>query len=181
MGMTREQFAVLVKAMKSAYTKPDFLPDQNSFNVWYALLQDLDYRVLSAAVQSHIQTSPYLPTVADLRSRAQQFTAKDPLNEMTAWSMVYKAICNSGYHAEEEFAKLPETVQRAVGSPANLREWAAMDISTVSSVGQSNFLRAYRAASAREKEIGQLSESMRNMIGSQTLLAEGSNDAYYIS
>lgn len=31
---------------------------------------------------------------------------------------------NSGYHAEEEFARLPELIQKAVSSPGQLREWA---------------------------------------------------------
>lgn len=39
--MEREQFKVLVKAMKAVYAQPTFIPDQDAFNVWFALLGDL--------------------------------------------------------------------------------------------------------------------------------------------
>lgn len=45
--MTREEWAVLVKAMKAVYTSPSFLPDQYAFDTWYGLLKDLDYKLLS--------------------------------------------------------------------------------------------------------------------------------------
>ena len=45
--MTREEWAVLVKAMKAVYTSPSFLPDQNAFDTWYGLLKDIDYKLLS--------------------------------------------------------------------------------------------------------------------------------------
>lgn len=38
--MEREQFKVLVKAMKAVYAQPTFIPDQDAFNVWFALLGD---------------------------------------------------------------------------------------------------------------------------------------------
>lgn len=39
--MEREQFKVLVKAMKAVYAQPTFIPDQDAFNVWFALLGDV--------------------------------------------------------------------------------------------------------------------------------------------
>ena len=66
----REQFKILVKAMKAVYTKPEFIPDQDAFNVWYMMLRDLSYEILTNAVQKHMMTSPFPPTIADLRSSA---------------------------------------------------------------------------------------------------------------
>lgn len=163
----REQFKILVKAMKAVYTKPEFLPDQDAFNVWYMMLKDLSYEVLTNAVQKHMMTSPYPPTIADLRSAAAQFLpggSATELTELEAWEMVRRAISNSGYHSNEEFEKLPELVQKAVGNPANLREWAMMDIETVNSVEQSHFIRAFRSVVSREKDMQKLSPVMRQLI-----------------
>ena len=163
----REQFKILVKAMKAVYTKPEFLPDQDAFNVWYMMLRDLSYEVLSSAVQKHMMTSPYPPTIADLRAAAAQFApgeADTQLTELEAWELVRRAISNSGYHASEEFELLPRLVQKAVGNPANLREWAAMDIDTVNSVEQSHFIRSYRTVVSREKDMQKLSPVMRQLI-----------------
>ena len=165
--MKKDQFRVLVKAMKAVYTQPGFLPDDDSAQVWYSLLKDLDYRTLSAAIQKVMMSSPYPPTIADIRAAASAFThghIDTGMSELAAWEMVRRAISNSNYNADEEFEKLPALVQKAVGNPANLREWASMDIETVNSVEQSHFIRAFRAAVTREGELQKLSPTLRQLI-----------------
>ena len=78
--------------------------------------------------------------------------------------MVRRAISNSNYNSDKEYEKLPALVQKAVGNPANLREWAMMDIDTVNSVEQSHFIRAYRSVISREKDLQKLSPVMRQLI-----------------
>ena len=39
--MEREEFKILVKAMKAVYAQPTFIPDKDAFDVWYGLLQDV--------------------------------------------------------------------------------------------------------------------------------------------
>ena len=166
MGVTREQFSVLVKGMKAVYTAEGFLPDKDAFDVWFALLKDIEYHTLSAAIQKYMMTSRRIPTVADIREQAT-FLAEPPddQTELAAWSLVRQAISNSAYHSEEEFRKLPPLVQKALGNPANLREMALMDMDTVNSVEQSHFIRAYRAVVDRQKEVARLSPSVRELIG----------------
>ena len=88
--------------------------------------------------------------------------------EMDAWGMVRRAIGDSAYHASERFEELPEVVKKAVGGPQNLREWSQMDSDTVGSVIQSNFLRTYRVVRNREREMAQMSPSLRKVIGMVT-------------
>lgn len=160
----REKFKILVKGMKAVYVQPAFIPDQDSFNVWYELLKDLSYGELSTAIQKHMMTSSFPPTIADIREAAAQLAPDDGImSELKAWNLVRKAIRNSNYHAKEEFGRLPCTIQAAVGNPANLREWAMMPIETVESVEQSHFIRAYRAAVERNKEMAKLTPEVREM------------------
>ena len=42
--MDREEFKVLVKGMKAVYAQPTFIPDQDAFNMWFALLGDLSMK-----------------------------------------------------------------------------------------------------------------------------------------
>ena len=76
--------------------------------------------------------------------------ASKKLNELEAWSLVRRALRNSGYHAKEEYEKLPPMVRRAVGSPDNLYCWSQMDIVSVENIVQFNFLQVYRAAVNQE-------------------------------
>ena len=166
--MTREQFKVLVKAMKAVYTNPGFIPDNDAFDVWYSMLKDLDYALASRAVQMHLQTEESLPTVAGIRKQSVKLKADetDDLNETAAWSLVLKAIRRSTYYSEEEFAKLPATVQRAVASPKQLREWAMLedvDGKTLTVI-QSNFQRTFRAEQQRERERSKLSPDVLKLM-----------------
>ena len=127
--MTKEQFKILVKAMKAVYTQPTFIPDQDAFDVWYSMLKDLDYAVASRAVQMDMQTEESSPTVAGIRKQSVKITGNtgNDLNENEAWSLVLKAVQRSGYYSEEEFAKLPKIIQRTIGSPSRLREMALVE------------------------------------------------------
>lgn len=170
--MTREEWAVLVKAMKAVYISPSFLPDQYAFDTWYGLLKDLDYKMLSFGLKKYMQTEWKEPTIAALRHCAGSLTPQsDELNEMEAWNLVSRAIRNSGYHAEEEFAKLPELIQKAVSSPGQLREWATSENvdGKWMSVVQSNFQRAYRAEAQKEHERRKLSPDLLKIIDNAKL------------
>lgn len=164
--MEKNEFKVLVKSMKAVYAQPTFIPDQDAFKVWYALLKDLPYNLASMAVQKHMLTEKFPPTIADIRLKASEIIRKqeEEMSELEAWALVRKAIGNSIYHAAEEFEKLPESCQIAVGNPANLREWAMMDIERLETVEQSHFIRNYRVAINRIAEEQKLPISFRNTI-----------------
>lgn len=152
--MTRDEFKILVKGMKAVYAQQTFLPDKDAFDMWFALLQDLPYKLANVAIQKHMLTEKFPPTPAEIREKAAQMieVPETEMSELEAWALVRKAIRNSGYHAQEEFDKLPEACREAVGNAANLEEWAKMDYEKVESVGQSHFIRNFRTAVLRIKE-----------------------------
>lgn len=166
-NMTKEEFKVIIKAMKAVYTDPKFLPDADAYNVWFALLGDLPYEQVNLAVQKYMLTEKFPPTIADIRSKATELVedVDNSMTELQAWSLVKKAICNSGYHAQEEFDKLPKACQIAVGSQANLREWGLTDSDQVTTVVQSHFVRNYRTAVARIKEDAKLPQNIKARLG----------------
>ena len=155
--MEREEFKILVKAMKAVYAQPTFIPDKDAFDVWYGLLQDLPYEQANLAIQKYI---------ADIRTKATEIIApaEESMSELQAWALVQRALRNSGYNSEEEFAKLPEACQRAVGTAANLKEWALMDSDQVATIEQSHFIRNYRTSVQRMKEEARLPENVRMLI-----------------
>ena len=116
----------------------------------------------------HLQTEESPPTVAGIRKQSVKLKADetDELNETAAWSLVLKAIRRSTYYSEEEFAKLPATVQRAVASPKQLREWATLedvDGKTLTVI-QSNFQRTFRVEQQRERERSKLSPDVLKLM-----------------
>ena len=60
---------------------------------------------------------------------------------------------------------MPPACQRAIGSPASLRELAQIDTETVETVEQSHFIRAYNTQLEREREDAKIPSSVRALIG----------------
>ena len=90
------------------------------------------------------------------------------MSELEAWNKVYKAICNSSYHAQEEFDNLPPLIQKIVVSPNQLAEWGRCDIEEVNTVIQSNFMRSYKAKSGQQKEFNRLPSDVKQQIALET-------------
>lgn len=169
--MTDKEFMVIVKGLKAVYTDPKFLADNDAIDVWYGLLCDLPYQVLSTAVQKYMMQEQYPPTIAGLRKKAAEIQApvQEDMSELEAWSLVLKALSNSGYNADYEFAKLPPLCQKAVGNPANLHEMALMDNDTVNSVEQSHFIRNYRMVLERKRTDAQIAPEVMQLINNMRL------------
>lgn len=162
MGMTREEFGTLAKGMKAVYPQPTFLPDKDAFDIWYELLKDIPYEIASTAIQKHMVSNKFPPTIAEIRENVASIIPHErEISELEAWNIVYKAIGKSNYYADEEFENFPESIKAAVGNPANLREWAQMDLDTVRSVEQSHFIRCYRSALERKKQDAKLPEHIK--------------------
>lgn len=163
--MDRLEFEKIIKGMKSIWTKSDYIPDETAMELWYTLFKHVPYKAMSTAVQMHMHISSFPPAPADINRQLDKLRKADPLPaEDEAWQQVRKAVSNSGYHAEEEFEKLPEIVKLTVQSPSNLRSWGMMEIETFESVVKSQFLRAYRVRRDREAEERRLPEPIRKAL-----------------
>ena len=136
------EFEKIALILRGAYPSAGFLADRGAVATWYSALKDVPGEALKKAVQKYITSQKFPPSIAELREYAAAGTDRD--GEAEAWSRVRKALCRSTYSAEEEFALLPELIQRAVGSPVILRSWAGMDTGEVETVVKSQFLRAFR-------------------------------------
>lgn len=156
--MNRNETLSIMSILKAAY--PNYYRDMSRadaegvVNLWTAMLSDYPVQVVSAAVKAHIATDKkgFPPHIGAIIDAIVKITAPEEMTEAEAWAHVSKALRNSNYNSESEFAALPEVIQRIVGSPAQLREWAMMDSDTVQSVLQSNFMRSYRARAENERQ-----------------------------
>ena len=149
--MTHEGVKRLLRVMISAY--PNYRPaDINAtISVWENILKDYSDKDAALALDTYIRndTKGFAPAIGQIIDLIH--TDDSGLGELEAWGLVRKAIRNGIYGAESEYNKLPDVVRIALGSPGQIRSWAAMDIDSMETVAQSNFLRSFRAAKEREK------------------------------
>ena len=170
--MDRIQTIKVLAVLKSAYphafqnmTKPD---GEAMLNLWMSMFAEETYEEVNAAIGALIATRTvgYSPTVGEVKEQLRKLHHHADIDENAAWVLVSRACRNGSYHSIEEFNKLPPDVQRTVGSPEQLKQWAAMDADTVESVVASNFKRAFRVQAERAAEVSKLPPQIRQMLGS---------------
>lgn len=163
--MTREETVKIIRIMVDSY--PNYKPNDISetVDVWQMMLEEYSYQDFSVALKAYILSddSGFAPSIGKLVSNIHTMTQPQELNEMEAWSLVSRAIRNSGYNSMEEFAKLPPLVQKAVGLPSQLRTWA-LDENYNEEVVSSNFIKCYRNELARQRELQKMPQNVRNLI-----------------
>lgn len=164
--MTVNDARKIIAVMLVSY--PNFKPIDTELmaTTWADMLNEYSYEQVSVALKCYIttDTSGFAPSIGQLIDKLKTVEQPQELNELQAWGLVRKAINNSGYHSEEEFAKLPPLVQKAVGTPGQLKQWGMSDIESIETVAQSNFMRTYRAVVKREDEVSRMPKEIRQLI-----------------
>lgn len=166
--MTRDEATAILAILKTAY--PALYKNMSDeeiddvINLWAAMFQDDNVKVVTEAVRAYIATDTkgFPPVIGQIKGKIREITHPQEVTEMEAWDLVRRAI--TYYNASEAFANLPLILKKIVGSPNTLREWALMDVETVNSVIQSNFMRSYKAKVAQEKEYAMLPSSTKQLI-----------------
>ena len=175
--MTIDETYLILGIMKMAY--PNFYKNMDSkevdevANLWNQMFSDDNSKLVTEAVKSLICSLKYPPTIADVKEKMQLITKPIELTEMEAWTKIKNAM--SIYSAAEKFKELPGILQKLVGSPNQLREWAIMDAEHVETVVKSNFLRSYTARLKADKQYDALPASTKELMNvyTQKLLNKG--------
>lgn len=164
--MTRDETVKIIRIMCDCY--PNYKPSNLSetVDVWNMMLEEYSYSQISTALKTYVcsDTSGFAPSIGQLINKLHEVQTPQELNEMEAWLLVGKALRNGTYGAVEEFNKLPPLVQKAVGSPDNLRNWAQTDSESIENVVQSNFMRTYRIVVNRAKEYQKMPKDIQTLI-----------------
>lgn len=156
--MNREETLAIMGVLKAAY--PNYYRDmkrgdaEGVVDLWHTMFASDPAEVVAMAVKAHIATDTkgFPPHIGAIKESIRKLTQPTEMTEQEAWALVSKATKNGTWGYKEEFEKLPPVIQKLVGSPNQLREWAAMDSEVVQSVVASNFQRSYKARAASERE-----------------------------
>ena len=169
---TAKLMAILETAYPMFYAKKTQQEREDAIRLWAEMFADEPGEVVAVAVKALIKSrvSTFPPGIGEITEMIQKITQPDQMTELEAWGLVLKAVGNSNYNSSEEFEKLPPVVQRLVGAPSQLREWAAMDSETLNSVVASNFQRSYKVRAKNERDFLALPSSVKTFMAS---IAEG--------
>ena len=163
--MTKEEWKVLVKAMKSAYPNQNFIPDEWSLELWYKMLSDIPYEALNLAIQRHISTNRYPPTIADLRGCMVQ--EKD---WSEGWAEVKRAISLYGAPREKEALESMSPLTRQIVKRLGFQE---ICMSENIMVERANFRMIYEQEAKKKSEELRLPETVRARLNGILQIGEG--------
>ena len=165
--MTREEAKTILRIITASYQNaykdtPQRLKD--AITVWAVIFKDDEYALVESALYTYINSkNEFPPTPGQIRDIMYRMSHPNELSEGDAWNMVRRAIGNGLYGAQEEFDKLPEEIQKAIGSP----QWIhaiAMDENINMSVESSNFYKRYRKVLEDKKELECMPPVVREMV-----------------
>lgn len=169
--MTYEDTAKIIKLIMATYESFYRNSDKNAttdrVRAWYDILRDENAAEVAMAVKAYISTdtSGYPPDIGKITDWIYSLHNPDEMTEQEAWNKVLKAACNSAYHAEDEFEKLPPILQNIVGTPNYLRDIARTNADSIQ-VAASNFMRSYKAKAKAAKEQAKLPNDVKKLIAS---------------
>ena len=168
--MTREDTIKILSVLRGAY--PAFYRDitkqeaESTIALWEAMFDEEPYELVGAAVKAFISGDGkgFPPAIGQIKERIRLITTPEEMTEQEAWSLVSKALRNSTYGSEEEFAKLPTEVQAVVHDPGQLKQWAMSPADDVETVIASNFMRSFRAKQKASKEYMALPTEVKRLM-----------------
>lgn len=164
--MTREEVAGLLKRIQAIYTNMNFANPSATLDEWARFLEPFPADAIHECLNLYVaEGHPFGPNVGELIQMGRRVAQRqsEDMSAAEAWALVSRALQNGIYGAEKEFGALPERVQKAVGSPDQLRNMA-MDPEYNEGVQKGIFLKQYEAQLRREQDIAALPSTLRGFV-----------------
>ena len=163
--MTREDTQKFLAMVQATY--PNYNPPSKTaaVNAWTMALEEYSKDEVAMAFKIYLKTSTsgFAPTPGQLIDKIQVVTQPELLSETEAWSIVRNSLSRCGYYSAEEFEKFPPIIQKAVGSPSQLRVWA-LDPDYNEGVVSAQFGRVYRTLAEKQKDFNKMPSDIQHRI-----------------
>lgn len=177
--MTKREIVELMTILQANY--PDSFRGQSEavisakISLWHKMFGEYPKDVVNAAAMAFMATDQkgFMPSVGQIMEEIRKLNRRDDRTPDEAWRLVYRAIQNSTYWAEEEFQKLPEDIRRFVGHPDQLKQWAMMEADVVQSVIASNFQRSFKVRQQNDRDYQKLPGEVKQFVSRLTANAFG--------
>lgn len=156
--MSKAEFLKLAEAIKTAYPKERLLATKEAMQLWYAMLQDIDYQTAAAAVKAYIAVKKFPPTIAEIREMA---TVSEVQDWGTGWQKTLSVIRKYGWCRQKEaLEELDELTRQTV------QRLGYMELCTSDNLmaDRGNFRMIYEQIAEREKDRQCLPEELQSRI-----------------
>ncbi len=170
--MNKKEVVKIFALLSAAYPKFESLnilksPElaETTIELWYKMLGDVDYQVIELAIQKHVLSSPFPPSIADIRKSAIEVMTpvNEKLDAATAWGEVEAAIRKFGSWGESEAL---ESMSPRTARVVRYLNWQEICLSDKLGVIRGQFINMYGQVEQRENKDRLLPAKLRNEIES---------------
>lgn len=156
--MTVQEFATISAAIRAAWPQANIMPDDQSKDVWYTMLSDLDYRSCMAALKEHMSVNKFAPTIAEIRERCSNITSAPLPDWSDAWENIMSVIRFYGMYREEEALQRMDAITRKCVKRLGFQNLCTSENITAD---RANFRMIYEQEQKAQKEFRQLSPALQ--------------------
>lgn len=132
---------------------PNFHPADPALTVqvWQKVLEPDEYQNIEDALMVYMRTdtSGFAPSPGKLHMMIAD-RMSDEIDEGEVMTMLTLASRNANYGFQEEYDRMPRELQKAIGSPTNIRNWGQMSQEQLS-YAFNNVVKAYKRNIHEEK------------------------------
>lgn len=153
--MNKQEFAILATAIIAAYPSSKILGDTASMDLWYQMLQDIDYDVAQNAVKEYICTQTFAPSIGEIRKLCMERCKPRILPFDEAWGTVVSAMQKHGFYNPQKAYEMMDPLTLSIVK--NLG-WSNLCQSDNLVASRANFREAYEAKAAQKMNREQLPE-----------------------
>ena len=155
-----DEFLILVKGMKSVYARDKFLLEDSAIEFWYNSLKDIEYPILSLAVQKYVVNNKFAPTICDLRDISLTMTTVE--NDWgDGWQKVTKSFGRFGMYQKEKALESFDELTRKCVERLGYDNLCKSDNLMAD---RANFRMIYEELSKRKIENARLPQDVQNKI-----------------
>ena len=159
--MTKKEFAMFAMALKTYFPRDNLLPTEESMELWYRELQDIQFETATAMLRKWVDTQNWPPTIAEIRSMCSEIIHGKLPDWGEAWKEVTRAISRYGYlQKEQAYASMSPITQRAV----DLIGWYDLNMSENPDIIRAQFRQVFEICVKREVEDRQLPPALKETI-----------------
>lgn len=118
--MNLTEFKVIAATLKASYQSLRAFDTDEGLRIWYEMLKDLEYKVISEAVSMCVKESPYPPAIADIRKICKRLVAPDWSVE---WQKLIRGAAYTELNAPAQYA-LKTLTRECLDEMLENRQWA---------------------------------------------------------
>jgi hypothetical protein len=162
--MTNEQFVKYTVMIKAYFPSSNAFNNPMAMNLWFEMLQEIDFDLACVALKRHVATAKFPPTVNDILTAVADNKPSGMQTAAEAWNSVLEAIRKYGqYDIVNALASLQEPTKSIMRN-----QFREVCQSENIMADRAHFMKMYDTYAKRDQTERLLPETLKNEVKSLT-------------